>query len=314
MLLLHFLAFVAAAAVLAGSSVLLVGAITKIALKLKVSEFLVGFILVAVGTNIPDFLVSVVAATRGEPLLSLGTVIGANIVYLTLIIGIPALIAHGIRLRSQVRNREIVYTNLFAIAPLILLLDGTLSRNDGILLLLLFAFNLYNLILRSSSYTRVIRDQDENISLLKELLLFGGELVALLASTEIVIHTGVALATALGIPTILIGIFAFALGVALPDLSFGISAATRRCGEMLIADILGSVVTNSTLVLGTVTLFRPITIGRSDVLSTSVAVLLISLFAFTLFARSQYRISIKEGLFLVLGYLLFAVSTLLFEV
>jgi len=164
-MLLHFLAFIASAIILARSSVLLVETLTKIALKLKMSEFLVGFMLVAVGSSLPELLVGVVAATEGEPLLSLGNIIGSNIANLTIVLGIPALVAGGIRIRSQVRNREIIFMNIFAVAPLLLLLDGTLSRGEGVLLLLLFAFYLYNLILRSPAYTRVIKDHREKVSL-----------------------------------------------------------------------------------------------------------------------------------------------------
>jgi len=147
-MLLNLVGFIVAAIVLARSSVFLVETLTKIALKLRISEFLVGFMLIAVGSSLPELLVGIVAATEGEPLLSLGNIIGSNIANLTIILGIPALVAGGIRIQSQVRNREIIFMNVLAIAPLLLLIDGTLSRGEGVLLLLLFAFYMYHLILQ----------------------------------------------------------------------------------------------------------------------------------------------------------------------
>lgn len=311
-MLLYLAGFIASAIALACSSVFLVETLTNIALKLRISEFLVGFMLIAVGSSLPELLVGVVAATEGEPLLSLGNIIGSNIANLTIVLGIPALVAGGIRIRSPVRNREIIYMNVFAVAPLLLLMDGTLSRGEGVLLLLLFGFYLYNLILRSAAYTRVMKDPRKKISLPAQLFLFGIGLLALLLSAEILIRSGIVIATALGIPTILIGMFVLALGTSLPELSFDISAAVKRRGEILMGETLGSVVSNATLVLGITAIIHPITVENPKILMGSSAVLLLSLLIFTLFVRSQYKVSIKEGLALVLGYLVFVIAVLLF--
>ncbi|GMR19043.1 MAG: calcium/sodium antiporter [Patescibacteria group bacterium] len=313
MLLLYAIAFVISVVALALSSVFLLNSITKIAIKMRISEFLIGFVLVAVGSSLPELLVGIVAATEGEPLLSLGNIIGSNIANLTIILGIPALIAGGIRIRSQVRNREIIYMNIFAVAPLILLLDGVLSRGEGILLLLLFAFYLYNLVLRSNVYTKVMKDHKRKISLPKQILFVIVGLTALLLSAEVLIRSGITIATALGIPTILIGIFALALGTSLPELSFNITAAVKRQGEILMGNTLGSIVSNATLVLGITALIRPIVIDGTAILITSSIVLLFSLLIFTNFARSQYKVTVKEGLVLVLGYIAFIVFELFYS-
>jgi len=77
-------------------------------------------------------------------------------------------------------------------------------------------------------------------------------------------------------------------------------------------ETLGSVISNATLVLGVTALIHPITVARPDILATSAAVLVLSLLVFTLFVRSGYRVSVKEGLALVLGYLVFVIVELLF--
>lgn len=311
-MLLTFLAFIASAIVLARASVLLVETLTKIALKLKMSEFLVGFMLMAVATSLPELLVGVVSAIEREPLFSLGNVIGSNIANLTIVLGLTALIAKGVRVQSHVRNREIFYMNLCAISPLILLLDGSLSRVEGAILLMIFVFYISNLVFRSKEYPKIIKDHRKTISLPLQFLFLGTGVAALLVSAEVLIHSGIVIAAALGIPTILIGIFVLALGTSLPELSFEISAATKRRGAMVMGDIMGSVVANATLVLGTTAMIHPITPERPDILMTSAGALIITLLIFTFFIRSGYRISTKEGLALVLGYLVFVVATLLF--
>lgn len=311
-MLLNLISFVVSAVVLARASIFLVETLTKIALKLRISEFLVGFMLMAVATSLPEFLVGVVSAIEREPLLSLGNVIGSNIANLTLVLGLAALTAKGIRIQSHVRNREIIYMNLCAISPFILLLDGSLSRVEGAILLVIFAFYFSNLIFRSKEYPKVIQDHRKAISLPFQLLLLGAGLAVLLLSAEILIHSGIALANFFGIPPLLIGLFALAIGTSLPELSFEISAASKRRGAMLMGDIMGSVVANSTLVLGTTAIIHPIVPERLDILTTSVGVLISTLLVFTFFIRSEYRISIKEGLTLVLGYLVFVIVELLF--
>jgi len=304
--------FIVGAVALSLSSVLLVDTLSKIAIKLKISEFLVGFLLIAVGSSLPELLVGVVAATEGESLLSLGNIIGSNIANLTLILGIPVLVANGIRIRSQVRNREIFYMGIFAIAPLLLLLDGVLTRAEGILLLFLFGFYIYNLILRSRAYTKVIKGHTRKISLVKELALFGIGLAVLLVSANILIQSGVTIATELKIPTILIGLFALAIGTSLPELSFNISAARKRQGEIIMGNTLGSIVSNVTLVLGITAIIRPIEVDGSNLLIASSLVMIAAVVVFIIFVRSQYKVTSREGIILILGYLIFAIATILY--
>jgi cation:H+ antiporter len=313
-MLLDIVAFIVAAAALARASLLLVDTLTKIALKLKISEFLVGFVLIAIGSSLPELVVGIVAATEGEPLLSLGNIIGSNIVNLTLILGIPALVAGGIRIRSQVRNREVIFMNLLAIAPLLLVIDGEIGRGEGILLVLLFLLYLYNLILRSSSYTRVVKNHRRKISLPVQILLFIAGLAILLGSAHVLIQTGTSLAATLKIPTILIGIFVLALGTSLPELSFDITAALRRDGEILMGETLGSIISNATLIIGITAIINPIVIENRKIIATSSAMLVVSLLVFTFFVRSQYKVTVKEGVILIFGYLVFVVLELLFGV
>ncbi len=310
--LLYFLAFIVSAVTLARSSLSLVNTLTKLALKFRVSEFLVGFVVMAIATSLPELLVGIVSAVEGEPLLSLGNVIGSNIADLSIVVGLAAITARGVRLQSQVRNRETIFMNLFALAPLLLLLDGQLGRGEGVLLLMFFGFYMYNLVLRSPTYTKVMKDRRRDFSLSHQLLLLLGGLIVLLVSAEVLIRSGVSLAHTLGIPPLLVGLFALAIGTSLPELSFEVSAATKHCGEMLIGNIMGSVVANSTLVLGITALISPITPERPDILGTSAVFLAVTLLTFTIFARSQYKVSLREGLVLVLGYLVFVVAELLF--
>src|SRR3972149_4668261 len=127
----HLLLLIAAALVLARSSVFLIDKLTAIAVKLKVSEYLVGFVIMAVATSIPELIVGIISALENDPNLSLGNVVGSNIANMSFILGIAALIAGGIRVQIQVRNREMIFTDLIGVAPLVMLLDQRRSRTEG---------------------------------------------------------------------------------------------------------------------------------------------------------------------------------------
>jgi len=312
LMLLDFAILIVATVALAKSSVALVESLTKIALKLRISEYMVGFILMAVATSLPELFVGIVAAVEGRPTLSLGNVIGSNIANLTIIFGLAALFAGGLRVQVRVRNREIFYTGLSAIAPLIMLIDGNLSRSEGVILLLFFALYVYSLLFRSREYTKTISDHYKERPLALELLFFGLGLLVLLVSAKFLVRSSESIAAALKIPGILIGIFVLALGTSLPELAFSIPAAVKRQGAMVMGNILGSVVTNATLVLGVTAIIQPITLERPDIFATSAAVLALVLLIFTFFVWTEYKITTKEALALILGYLVFVVSQLLF--
>lgn len=311
---LNFIIFILAAAVLAKSAVFLIDTLTRIALTLRVSEYLVGFVIMAFAASLPDLSVGIASAIQKKPILSLGNVIGTGIADPTLILGLAALIAGGLRVQTHVRNREIFYANLSVIAPLVMLLDGKLTRNEGLILLLFFVLLVYNLVLQSREYTKIIADHRPKRSLFKEFGFFGLGIAFLLGSAWVLVKSGETIAVALGIPTILIGLFVITLGTSLPELSFSILAAIKRQGALVMGAILGCVVTDATLVLGITALIHPITLSTEDfnVFLTSGGALIFALLIFTLFVRSEYKISKKEALALVLGYLVFVIAELFY--
>lgn len=308
----YILILIVAAVVLARSSVFLIEKLTDIAVKLRVSEYLVGFVIMAVATSIPELVVGIIAALDNTPNLSLGNVIGSNIANMSLILGLATLIAGGLRVEIKVRNREILFTDLIGIAPIIMLLDGQLSRTEGFVLLLFFFIYIYNLIFQSREYHKAVTDHRTPRSLLTELLLFGTGILVLIGSAQAMVWSSGKLAILLGIPMILFGIFVVALGTSLPELTTSISAAVRRQSGFVMGNILGSTVANSTLVLGITAIIRPFAVESPNILAFSGGVLVLTLLVLTYFIRTGYRITKKESLALILGYVAYITATELF--
>lgn len=308
----NLLLLIAAALVLARSSVFLIDKLTSIAVKLRVSEYLVGFVIMAVATSIPELIVGIIAALENDPNLSLGNVIGSNIANMSLILGLAALIAGGIRVQIQVRNREMIFTDLIGAAPLIMLIDQRLTRTEGFVLLAFFFLYMYNLIFQSREYHKVTRDHRTERPLWGELALFGIGLAVLVGSAQVMVLTSERLAILLGVPMILFGIFAVALSTSLPELTTSISAALRRQSGFVMGNILGSTVANSTLVLGVTAIIQPFTVSEPLIFWSGATVLVLTLLVLTFFVWTGYRITRKESIILILGYIAYLAATELF--
>ena len=308
----NLLLLIAAALVLARSSVFLIDKLTSIAVKLRVSEYLVGFVIMAVATSIPELIVGIIAALENDPNLSLGNVIGSNIANMSLILGLAALIAGGIGVQIQVRNREMIFTDLIGAAPLIMLIDQRLTRTEGFVLLAFFFLYMYNLIFQSREYHKVTRDHRTERPLWGELALFGIGLAVLVGSAQVMVLTSERLAILLGVPMILFGIFAVALSTSLPELTTSISAALRRQSGFVMGNILGSTVANSTLVLGVTAIIQPFTVSEPLIFWSGATVLVLTLLVLTFFVWTGYRITRKESIILILGYIAYLAATELF--
>lgn len=301
------LLFAGGAIVLAWSSTLLVTSLTAIAGILKISQFTVGFLLMAVATSFPELVVGITSARQGAPLLSLGNVIGSNIANLTLIAGVAAVANDGIRVQSSVRKRDLVYMAIISFAPLILLYDQKLSRNDGVLLILLYLLYIYRLFHQRLEYSKQLNHNRRRGR--KELLVnaakFATGALLLLGGADVMVRSAQHLAAGWGISLTIIGLFLVALGTSLPELSFEIGAIAERRSTMVLGTLLGSVVVNASLILGITALIHPIQIASwSTYISSGIAMVLVVLI-FSTFVRSRSKLSLGEGLSLIFLYLIF---------
>jgi len=146
MIIANLLLVLMACLVLVGSGELLVKSLKKIAGFLHVSEFVVGFILMAFATSLPELFVGISSAINKKSSLALGNVIGANILNLTLVMGIIILLGNGIKIKNKRTKTDALYMVGLAALPLFLMLIGSsISRIDGVILIA--AFFIYSAVL-----------------------------------------------------------------------------------------------------------------------------------------------------------------------
>lgn len=313
MLVLYILSIVFFSLVLFKSAEILSIHLKSVAKKTQMGGFFLTSLIIALATSLPELFVGVTSALNNIPNLSLGNVIGANIANVTLVAGGAALIGGSIRIRNHAYASDLLHSFLAAMAPLFLLMDNVLSRVDALILIALYGFYNVSLLKRRS---QEILDEEENIFSLfvrkfthqkvrKDLMFIFLSAAVLLFSADMIVRLGQNIASELGISLLLVGIFFVAIGTSLPEFMVDFKAIRDKDTAMFMGNMLGSIVTNGTLIVGVVALISPITINAyTDYLVATLFFLLVFLY-FYFFVRTKQRLDRWEGLALIIAYLVF---------
>jgi cation:H+ antiporter len=298
------------------SSNILVGAIKRISKFLKWKEFIVALFLFSFFSTIPNFVVDVTSALKSVPQLALGDVIGTNIVDLSLIVGISALISKsGLSLPSRTVQTSVFFTMIVAILPLILILDRELSRVDGILLIFCFIFYVFWLFQKKERFEKIYDEIKEPLTLkilFKDLLIVFLSIIILILSAQGIVTSSLYFSNLFNIPLIFIGTLFVGFGTALPEFFFCVQAARKSQDWLIVGDVMGSVILTTTLVLGTVALISPIKEIFFSQLLVARIFLFISSVLFFIFVKSERKVTKSEGIFLIFIYLIFVLHQILF--
>jgi len=278
----------------------LVRGASNLAMSFGVSILIIALTFVAIGTSMPELLVSVQAALAGKSDLAIGNVLGSNIANIGLILGATGLIA-PLSVKAVLLRREIPIMILFTIFTYILTLDGQIGRVDG--LLLLFSFAGFN----TMFYFLAKKEQDARDHLLadfddeqirpklgrpKEFLFLMLGIVALVIGSRLLVEGAVNIARLVGVSELVIAITLVAFGTSLPELAASLSAAFHKETDLAIGNIVGSNIANLLLILGLTSLLRPIAVSRAEVqfellVMIAFAVLLIPFTRHQKFGRRQ---------------------------
>ena len=306
------LIFLISCALLFWSANFLVGALSKIAKFLGWKEFVVAFFILSFATSIPNLFVGIISALNKVPELSFGDIVGANIIDLSLVMALAALISKaGISAPSRTIQGSSLFTIGVAVLPLVLIQDGVLSRLDGILLLSAFFIYLSWLFRKRERFEKTYDGISEPFGLkffFKNIFLFLGSVLLLLISAEGIVKSAIFFADYLNFPPSIIGILIIALGTSLPEASFVLQAARKSQDWLILGNLMGSVVITTTLVLGIVSLLYPIRITDSSPFAIARLFLVISALFFFFAVRTDHKITRKEALFLLGIYIAFVAT------
>ncbi len=294
------------------SADLAIKAVSRFAKKLGASEYLVGFVIVALGTSTPELVTALTASIAGLHSITnsfgeliLGNLIGANLLDVTIVLGVMAIIAKELKIKEGLLSKTAFFTMIIVTLPLVLGVDGRLSRIDGIILIISFLFYLRTLWKKEVTLGRLEKKVPFR-KLIRDLILFLISIPIIIFSAKFFVSSAVGLAHTLNIPSFIIGLTLASIGTTLPELSVETRSALSGHNNIGFGDILGSVAVNITLILGIAALINPIRVNISS-FATSAMFMVTSVYIAILFIDKK-KITWKEGIGLLMIYSTFLIS------
>ena len=300
--------------VLWGADRLTEGAV-GVAERLRIPQFVIGLTIVAIGTSMPEFCVSLVSALKGTADLAVGNVVGSNIFNSLLIVGITAMVAPMTILKSTVRL-DIPFALLASVMLAAFCYDGELTRLDaGILfgLFLVFMFITLQHAKRGekkeeSEENEEAKEREQAMPVWKMVALILVGLACLVLGSNVFVDGATKVAAALGVSDAVIGLTVVAMGTSMPELATSVVAARKGNSGIAIGNVLGSNVFNILLVIGLTGVINPMHI--QGITWIDLSMLILSMVLLLLFSYTKYTIARWEGAVLTIlfaGYMTWVV-------
>ena len=284
------------ALVLWGADRLTDGAVA-VAEKMKMPQIVIGLTIVAMGTSMPEFCVSLISALKGTSDLAVGNIVGSNIFNALLIVGVSALVAPMTIMETTVR-KDIPFALVASALLLIMCLDGDISRLDAGILFVMFLIFMY---MTLKGAKKQGADAEEAIegegkkpmaTWLSVVWILVG-LICLIGGSNLFVEGATAVATNLGVSEAVIGLTIVAGGTSLPELATSVVSARKGNSGIAIGNALGSNVFNILAILGITGMITPMTLKGITYIDLSM--LVISIMLVWLFSFTKYKIERWEG-------------------
>ena len=277
---------------------------SSIAKKIGVPYVVIGMTIVAIGTSLPEAMVSINSSLAGMNDMSIANVVGSNIFNILVGIGASAFVSN-----LKISNYKDVFT-LLGVSTLLLLsvIDGNLSFLNGIVLLLVFAYFIYNMIKGAKNNKEDVEEQSNKPLWLTIILGILG-LGAVVWGGDLVVNSASAIAMQLGMSENLVGLTIVAVGTSLPEFVTSVIATKKGELDMAVGNILGSNIFNILLILGCASVINPMVV--STVALMDVLFMVISVVLFVLVTYKNKTVSRKLGIPMVLTYVLYIIITII---
>lgn len=288
-----------------GANFLVDGA-SCIAKRFNIPNLVIGLTIVAFGTSAPELVVNTIASIKGYSAITMGNVIGSNLINILIILGVTSII-YPLAVSKTTAYVEIPLSILAALTVLIMandtFLDGfknVIGRGDGIILLLFFlmflAYNFYLTLNAKENDEMVIKNYSMGVA----IMAFLGGLILLIVGGKFIVDSAVEIAKGFGVSERVISLTIVALGTSLPELATSVVAAMKKNPDLAMGNCVGSNIFNIFFILGISTLIRPIEIASGENLE-----LIFNLFAGILlfvFVVKSKKLVRWQGIAMVLFY------------
>ena len=282
---------------------LTVKSVEIISKKLKISSFLVSFIVLGLFTSIGEISVGINSLIKDDPEIYVGNLVGGSIVIFMLIVPLLAIISKSIKITPEFRGFSLPASLVTVALPSICAMDGKITRTDAIFNIILFIFLLINLQSRQA-FSEKINQIKINSKISRQFLrmLFG--IVVIFVSSHFIVEQTVFFSEMLHVSPFFISLLITSLGTNIPELSLIIRSVIMKNNQVAFGNYIGSASFN-TLIMGVLTLIHKQEIILSNNYLLSLIFLVINLSLFYYFSRTKNTISAAEGFILLLLYLIF---------
>lgn len=303
-----------------GADLLVVGA-SKIAKKFNIPEIIIGLTVVAIGTSLPELVVSTASALAGHSDIALGNIVGSNLVNLFFILGVCSIIKP-----LKFKKETAFFENPFVIVVTGLLFFLCLNNGGtevtriegGILLLLCIIFILYNIIMakrgeKPEDGEEVQQDPEEpsKIDMYKSILFIVLGILGLKYGGDIVVDNAVIIAQAMGISEKLISLTIVAISTSLPELITSVTATIKGEIDLAIGNIVGSQTFNILLILGLSSLLSPIAYAPSYNKDMVLLLAGSTVFALFPFIGEKNKMTRENGILFVIVYVVYMINIIM---
>lgn len=276
-----------------------------IAEKFGIPQLVIGLTIVAMGTSAPETAVSITAALKGSADITVGNVVGSNILNVLIILGITSVIVPIAVAKSTVWV-EIPFTAFVTILFTVLGYTGNkITFIEGIILWIVFIIYLLYLLQMAKKNKEETDEQHEAKPIWKLLLITVIGMGLIILGSDFTVDAATAIATAIGMSERFIGLTIVALGTSLPELVTSVSAALKGKADIAIGNIVGSNIFNILFVVGTSALITPVIFASSFIIDGMIALAAMVLLWFCVFKdRELGRIG---GIIMLVGYVAYFV-------
>ena len=272
---------------------------SSLARRLGIPQLVIGLTIVAMGTSAPEAAVSISAALKGSAEITIGNIVGSNILNILIILGLSSLLCSLAVARSTIRVEN---PFMIAVTAVLLLLgmDGTIGLADGVILLALFAGYLAYLFVMAGKGRESREEGAGETGVGRSLILTVVGLVLIVWGSNVTVDAATALARIFGMSERFIGLTIVALGTSLPELFTSVSAARKGNADIAIGNIVGSNIFNILFVVGLSGLIVPVPFAAGFIADTWVAIAAAAVLA--VFCAAKKKLVRWHGIAMLAGY------------
>ena len=296
---------------LKGSDYLVIGS-SRISRNFGVQPLIIGMTVVAFGTSLPEFIVSLESAIAGEQGIGLGNIIGSNIANIALVLGVAALIK-PLKIEKDVLKKDLPTVIVISIIAYIMMLDNEVGFIDGTILTIIFIIFLYRMFLKAKKGKVPLDDIGRSKSPYINYIYAIGGITALAFGARFTIEGASGVATYFGISSLAIGLTVVAIGTSLPELVATLTAIKKGEDEIGVGNIIGSNIFNLLFVLGIISLIKPFEVADINITLFGPLMIFVAIILLPMGYNKELKISRLSGLFLVTLYISYIVISFLMK-